>query len=1151
MSKNQESESENDASDDSDSERGSDSGSGSEYTSESEDEDEILARLRARKKQTAVVKDSPSVSPVVSNTADNINDNIEIVNEQESSVDVVSGGPDALMQEEVIDEEVISYAPIDEINDKHASEDRQLNENDDICDESLCVEPTNDDILNNEHSISEGVRNTDDREVEINEEIEVEPIGREISLPMDDPVVQTYDEIIDEGVIIPQENIMHDCVEDVEIEDHADKITQIEDEVLETVDVKKEEQLNEQVTADIYCDHDNDAHDSNAIHDDKQVLSNDDRQPPGGRFEVEDTKEQVDPPSASVMSDPVLTKVDQAEENDTVSYNEPTDFDYNLYDSYEDDSRNVTVESEHTRSDDHDPTGGGGSSQNVESLSEETYGVNMQNNLENNPSVHITEQFLSSDEKVVAEYSPLTDGKLSDDEPHDLASDHTENLQPQPHTSGVIRDESNVDNSPVECEGSEKHEDAYDRGDEECEVSSVVNNQEKKGPEKENSTLEDGALHEQILAQEEGVLHVEESTAPHVQLSEPKEDGTAYNNPTETETATDEKENCVELPFDDSTQSNEEQRQDEDYEHDQIQDPMLDRGTLYEQMSEHEEDGNGCKDEPTDTETAIDQKERLVQEEVVLPIDDSTQAQVSVDERRDERPQSLVTIGDDSQHHYSEVPEENIANEQDLEEASQKKEEVEVLVRRNDEDATLTLIAEVDRLRCELDKSENRNAQLSSKVALLEDKLFESDEKASKERISFDYELERVTKQQSDIVQALTSDHQLQVQEYVQQLQHTATSTEEDKTEISELSMKLSEADCSYMELDAFVRGEPERQQDAIRLALEKDKSNMEHAKGLRPEIGIQSDPDEILLEAQREVASLVDEKATLQDEVDVLNYKVEELEGEIISARNEFEAAAAQYASVASTVVDHDDRANVLQFKLQAANAEVDRSNRNCQELQVQYDTSQKELRKSNQILQGLQESYDHIQNDLHTSNAHIQELRTKLTASDAQIEAMTTQFNDVNYELQLLSDDVNALTEENTRLHRDLAEIPGNHSVIKSDSESLPAVKVMRSTVAEEPDQAAENFAPTSVHSEPLFPGVHTKQSPSPKKTTKKQQASENYRKQQNASASEPNLPKLAKNPAPAKKKKTKKLKSKLPSQFDDGGSVGSALSPPKKLK
>lgn len=41
-------------------------------------------------------------------------------------------------------------------------------------------------------------------------------------------------------------------------------------------------------------------------------------------------------------------------------------------------------------------------------------------------------------------------------------------------------------------------------------------------------------------------------------------------------------------------------------------------------------------------------------------------------------------------------------------------------------------------------------------------------------------------------------------------------------------------------------------------------------------------------------------------------------MEGEIISARNEFEAAAAQYASVASTVVDHDDRANVLQFKLQ-----------------------------------------------------------------------------------------------------------------------------------------------------------------------------------------------------------------------------------------
>ena len=66
---------------------------------------------------------------------------------------------------------------------------------------------------------------------------------------------------------------------------------------------------------------------------------------------------------------------------------------------------------------------------------------------------------------------------------------------------------------------------------------------------------------------------------------------------------------------------------------------------------------------------------------------------------------------------------------------------------------------------------------------------------------------------------------------------------------------------------------------------------------------------------------------------------------------------------------------------------------------------------------------------------------------------------------------------------------------------------------------------------------------------KTTKKQQASENFRKQQ-ASASESSLPALVKNVAPAnkKKKKVKKLKSRVVNQFDDHSSVTSS---PKKSK
>lgn len=68
----------------------------------------------------------------------------------------------------------------------------------------------------------------------------------------------------------------------------------------------------------------------------------------------------------------------------------------------------------------------------------------------------------------------------------------------------------------------------------------------------------------------------------------------------------------------------------------------------------------------------------------------------------------------------------------------------------------------------------------------------------------------------------------------------------------------------------------------------------------------------------------------------------------------------------------------------------------------------------------------------------------------------------------------------------------------------------------------------------------------SPSPpKKTTKKQQAGENYRRQQAiASASEPTLPHLvAHTGSGEKKKKPKKLKSRLPPRpTDDGSSVES---------
>jgi hypothetical protein len=67
--------------------------------------------------------------------------------------------------------------------------------------------------------------------------------------------------------------------------------------------------------------------------------------------------------------------------------------------------------------------------------------------------------------------------------------------------------------------------------------------------------------------------------------------------------------------------------------------------------------------------------------------------------------------------------------------------------------------------------------------------------------------------------------------------------------------------------------------------------------------------------------------------------------------------------------------------------------------------------------------------------------------------------------------------------------------------------------------------------------------------KKTTKKQQASENFKKQQ-ASASEPLLPNLVKNTVP-KKKKFKKIKNKINGECDENSVGSSQNGEPKKKK
>lgn len=61
-----------------------------------------------------------------------------------------------------------------------------------------------------------------------------------------------------------------------------------------------------------------------------------------------------------------------------------------------------------------------------------------------------------------------------------------------------------------------------------------------------------------------------------------------------------------------------------------------------------------------------------------------------------------------------------------------------------------------------------------------------------------------------------------------------------------------------------------------------------------------------------------------------MLLLQIEELEGELASITKEYTAASAKYKNFASTLVNHEDRSSVLEFKLQGEQSHVKSSRHN-----------------------------------------------------------------------------------------------------------------------------------------------------------------------------------------------------------------------------
>jgi chromosome segregation ATPase len=132
------------------------------------------------------------------------------------------------------------------------------------------------------------------------------------------------------------------------------------------------------------------------------------------------------------------------------------------------------------------------------------------------------------------------------------------------------------------------------------------------------------------------------------------------------------------------------------------------------------------------------------------------------------------------------------------------------------------------------------------------------------------------------------------------------------------------------------------------------------------------------------------------------------------------------------------------------AANGEIERCNEDRQVMEDNYNTSQKELKKSSAFVDNLQASVQELQQSKDDMISHI---------------------TDNHYEIEMLEEEIKSLKSKSNLLSSSSAK------AISPVEES--AVKVFRSTAAEEPDHIATDFIPQpSRHQEHLFPGLYRAQ-------------------------------------------------------------------------
>ena len=258
-------------------------------------------------------------------------------------------------------------------------------------------------------------------------------------------------------------------------------------------------------------------------------------------------------------------------------------------------------------------------------------------------------------------------------------------------------------------------------------------------------------------------------------------------------------------------------------------------------------------------------------------------------------------------------------------------------------------------------------------------------------------ELTEINSSHREKVSAIEANYSKQVDELTMNLVNA-------KMMIDVLDKSLRDETAALKEANITIAGESGRISDAVTLGLKEQARQLDEYKRSLPAMETQTGEDEELLAAHSEIAKLKGEAESLNEKLVDVNYELESVQSELADLKAEFANATEEYTDAVTTVRDHRDKAKFLAIKLEAAEVEIERINK-----------------ERSTIAQELDERANHqrdLENQCHESSTNVKSLQSEVEKLTEQKNAAIKSKKDMKRRLGEMKKKLDEKTQDSTRL-------------------------------------------------------------------------------------------------------------------------------------